>query len=73
MTTPVAILGAGSWGSALAVLLAGKQLPVRLWGRDPQHVASIESTRENRDYLPGVTIPSLVAPSASLADPMAAS
>ncbi len=68
MSSPVAILGAGSWGSALAVLLADKGLPVRLWGRNPQHVTSIQSSRENSDYLPGVTIPALVERTMLLAD-----
>ena len=68
MNAPVAVLGAGSWGSALAVLLAGKELPVRLWGRDAAHVAVIASSQSNPDYLPGVTIPKLVEPTASLAD-----
>lgn len=68
MSEPIAVLGAGSWGTALAVLLAGKGLPVQLWGRDPQHVAQIQSTRENPDYLPGISIPGLVTPTARLAD-----
>ncbi len=68
MSDPVAVLGAGSWGTALAVLLADKGVPVRLWGRDPQHVAAIEAKRENPDYLPGITIPALVTPTSSLTD-----
>jgi glycerol-3-phosphate dehydrogenase (NAD(P)+) len=68
VSPPIAILGAGSWGSALAVLLADKELPVRLWGRDPKHIAAIEATRENPDYLPGITIPALVVPTVALAD-----
>ena len=66
MSDSVAVLGAGSWGTALAVLLAGKGLPVRLWGRNPQHIATIEAQRENPDYLPGVAIPTLVAPTPDL-------
>ncbi len=72
MSEPIAVLGAGSWGTALAVLLAGKGVPVRLWGRDPKHVALIDSRRENPDYLPGVAIPELVAPTSSLADALGA-
>jgi glycerol-3-phosphate dehydrogenase (NAD(P)+) len=68
MNPPIAILGAGSWGSALAVLLAGKDFPVRLWGRNPKHIAAIESTRANPDYLPGVALPELVTPTVSLPD-----
>ena len=68
MSDPIAVLGAGSWGTALAVLLAGKGITVRLWGRDPRHVAAIETKRENPDYLPGVSIPASVTPTSSLAD-----
>ena len=68
MNDPIAVLGAGSWGTALAVLLAGKGRPIRLWGRDPRHVAQIEAKRENSDYLPGVAIPASVTPTPSLAD-----
>ncbi len=53
----IAIVGAGSWGTALAVLLARHGQPVCLWGRDRQAVADIRATRCNRRYLPGVELP----------------
>ena len=68
MSDPIAVLGAGSWGTALAVLLAGKGIPVRLWGRDSDHISLIEAKRENPDYLPGVVIPAGVTPTSSLTD-----
>ena len=69
MNPPIAILGAGSWGSALAVLLAGKDLPVRLWGRDPKHIAAIESDpRQSGLPARASPLPELVTPTVSLAD-----
>ncbi len=54
---PVAVLGAGSWGSALAISLARCGHTVRLWGHDAAQLAEVESARENRTYLPGVPLP----------------
>lgn len=54
---PVAVLGAGSWGTALAIHLAGVGAGVRLWGHDAAHLARLHAQRENRRYLPGVRFP----------------
>jgi glycerol-3-phosphate dehydrogenase (NAD(P)+) len=54
---PVAVLGAGSWGTALAMHLGRVGVPVRLWGRDPELVASMRARRENPRYLPGAALP----------------
>jgi glycerol-3-phosphate dehydrogenase (NAD(P)+) len=51
------VLGAGSWGTALASVLASKGYPVVLWGRDAPVVDSITARHENTRYLPGVTLP----------------
>lgn len=51
------MLGAGSWGTALAVLLARNGNEVALWGRDETEVEDIRARRENSRYLPGVEIP----------------
>ncbi|MCZ6688558.1 MAG: NAD(P)-dependent glycerol-3-phosphate dehydrogenase [Planctomycetota bacterium] len=53
----IAILGTGAWGTANAILLARKGLPVRLWGRRPDHVKELASGRELSALLPGVKIP----------------
>jgi glycerol-3-phosphate dehydrogenase (NAD(P)+) len=52
-----AVIGAGSWGTALARVLADKGENVWLWGRDHTHTGEIESTRQNARYLPGVELP----------------
>ena len=69
---PVAVLGAGSWGTALASLLARHGYPTVLWGRDAEQVASIERDHENRRYLPGVPLPEALQASTDLAATVAA-
>jgi glycerol-3-phosphate dehydrogenase (NAD(P)+) len=54
---PVAVLGAGSWGTALAVQFARSGRPTRLWGRDPAQMALMARTRRNERYLPSGTFP----------------
>ncbi|MEE4376383.1 MAG: NAD(P)H-dependent glycerol-3-phosphate dehydrogenase [Candidatus Competibacteraceae bacterium] len=56
-TQPVAVTGAGSWGTALALLLARRRYPVRLWGHNPAHLARLRQERENRRHLPGINFP----------------
>lgn len=50
---PIAVLGAGSWGTALAIHFARSGKPTRLWGRDPERVAQMLAERRNARYLPG--------------------
>lgn len=52
----VAVYGAGSWGTALAQVLAVNGHEVVLWGRNVAQMQEIEETRENKKYLPGVTL-----------------
>lgn len=52
-----AVVGAGSWGTALAVQIGRRDQPVRLWARDAALAATITATRENPRYLPGVRLP----------------
>jgi glycerol-3-phosphate dehydrogenase (NAD(P)+) len=56
----IAVVGAGSWGTALAVHLARIGHDVRLWARDPGIVDRIGHDRENRSYLPGIRVPDRV-------------
>ena len=60
MTRTVTILGAGSWGTALAVHLGRIGHEVRLWARDPALVADMSSRRANAIYLPDVQVPDTV-------------
>lgn len=53
---PVAIVGAGSWGTALAHLLAGAGRAVRLWSRTPEIADQINGEGVNRDYLEGIAL-----------------
>jgi glycerol-3-phosphate dehydrogenase (NAD(P)+) len=64
---PIAVLGAGSWGTALAALLARHGHPTTLWGRDAQRVRAIDGAHENSRYLPGVTLPQSLRASTDLA------
>ncbi len=53
MAASIAVLGAGSWGTALAIQLARNDLDVRLWGYDAAEIDELHRTRHNRKYLPG--------------------
>ncbi|WP_027482093.1 NAD(P)H-dependent glycerol-3-phosphate dehydrogenase [Deinococcus pimensis] len=53
----VLVLGAGGWGTALAVMLATHARNVTLWARRDDFARELATTRENREYLPGVTLP----------------
>ena len=53
----VAVLGSGSWGTALAALLVRNGTPTRLWGRDAQVLAAIDATHRNQRYLPDIELP----------------
>ncbi|MCH8273255.1 MAG: NAD(P)-dependent glycerol-3-phosphate dehydrogenase [Armatimonadetes bacterium] len=52
-----AVLGCGSWGTALSVLLARNGVGVTLWGRRREDTKAVQALRENRRYLPGVRLP----------------
>ncbi len=67
----VAIIGAGSWGTALALLLAQKGIEVRLWGHRPEHVRLMQEEGQNRDYLPGFHFPAILRPEASMKEVVA--
>jgi glycerol-3-phosphate dehydrogenase (NAD(P)+) len=62
----VAILGAGSWGTTLAVHLASAGHEVELWGRNAAELAQVDRERENRKFLPGIKLPDRVKVRAEL-------
>jgi glycerol-3-phosphate dehydrogenase (NAD(P)+) len=53
----LAVVGAGSWGTAIAIHAARHGLGVRLWARDAELAERVAATGENRRYLPGIQIP----------------
>jgi glycerol-3-phosphate dehydrogenase (NAD(P)+) len=62
MTHRIGVIGSGSWGTALAVHLAHTGHDVRLWARDARLAAEMTESRQNRTYLPGVTLPAALVP-----------
>ncbi|OYT73576.1 MAG: glycerol-3-phosphate dehydrogenase [Chloracidobacterium sp. CP2_5A] len=68
----IAVIGAGSWGTALALVAASRpasdQSPrvVTLWGHRPEHIAALVERRENQSYLPGFQFPDNLLPTADL-------
>jgi len=55
--SPIAVLGAGSWGTALAMLLARNGNKTRLWGRNSDHVQQMQQQSANTKYLPDIKFP----------------
>ena len=64
----IAILGAGSWGSAIAVHLARNGNNIRLWGHDPKRLQQLTQARVNQTYLPDVIFPENIVMEADLAE-----
>ena len=62
----VSVIGAGSWGSALAVLLANNGHEVTLWTHDPHEIEMLSTKREQQEKLPGVKLPDNIAIEADL-------
>jgi glycerol-3-phosphate dehydrogenase (NAD(P)+) len=56
-SAPIAILGAGSWGTALAIQFARASRPTLLWGRDASHLRELAAARSNQRYLPDAPFP----------------
>ncbi len=67
------VLGAGSYGTALAFCLARNGNPTLLWGRDEKHIQALAESRENARYLPGATFPDALQVDADLESVVAAS
>lgn len=66
MTSKIAVIGAGGWGTALAKVLADKGETVTLWCHGEDSFRAITEARENRIYLPGITLPTNLSATRSL-------
>jgi glycerol-3-phosphate dehydrogenase (NAD(P)+) len=66
-----AVMGAGSWGTAFAMVLADAGNDVRLWGRRTELCEAINSKHENPDYLPGIALPKEITATHDPAEAMA--
>lgn len=62
----IGVVGAGAWGTALAIVAARAGHAVQLWGRDQVQIEAIAGTRTNTRYLPGIRLPDAVAPVADM-------
>ena len=58
MTAKVGVLGGGSWGTALAILLANKGYDITMWLRDEKQFREMNEIRINQKYLPNIKLPS---------------
>ncbi len=56
----VSVMGAGSWGTAFALVLADAGNDVTMWGRRPELCEAISTKHENTDYLPGIALPRVI-------------
>lgn len=65
-TENIAVLGAGSWGTAMAIMMARSGHQVTLWGHDPKHVKQLAEDRSNIQFLPGTTFPDTLSLSSDL-------
>jgi len=64
----IAVLGAGSWGTALALCLARNQHNVTLWAHNPEHIENLQKDHENNKYLEGFPFPENLNVSSNLAE-----
>jgi glycerol-3-phosphate dehydrogenase (NAD(P)+) len=66
--TRLGVIGAGAWGTSLALTAARAGRSVRLWAREPEVVESIARSRENTAFLPGVALPAAISPTGDLGE-----
>ena len=62
MNAKIAVVGAGSWGTALATVLDRKGISLNLWIREEELLETVKNTRENDMYLPGVKLGNNINP-----------
>ena len=64
----ITVIGAGSWGTALAIQLTRNGHHVNLWGHEPHHIEQLIREKQNSKYLPGIDLPDSITPMSSLED-----
>jgi len=67
-TDKIAVVGAGGWGTALAIVWARQGRPVVLWGKDRERMAELNRSRENKAHLPGVNLPEEIGLTSNLSE-----
>ncbi|MBQ2432126.1 MAG: NAD(P)-dependent glycerol-3-phosphate dehydrogenase, partial [Peptococcaceae bacterium] len=67
----VTIMGCGSWGTALAIVLAQKGIPVTMWCRRADQAEEMNTLHTNEKYLPGIVLPELISVNTNLAEALA--
>lgn len=65
---PITILGAGSWGTAIALSIARRGITVRLWSCEIKEIAALLAERTNNQFLPGFAFPDTIEPTANLSE-----
>lgn len=73
LNAAMTVIGAGSYGTALAITLARNGHHVVLWGHDPKHIATLQHDRCNAAFLPDVPFPDTLHLESDLATALAAS
>ncbi|MGB8603164.1 MAG: NAD(P)H-dependent glycerol-3-phosphate dehydrogenase, partial [Rhizomicrobium sp.] len=63
----IGVIGAGAWGTALALTAARAGRTVTLWAREPELAAAMAKSHENSRFLPGITLPPTIMPTSDLA------
>lgn len=67
----IGVIGAGSWGTALAVTLSNKGHSVRIWDIDKTHIRELRENKENVRYLPGVKFCDRLVPADTVEEALA--
>ncbi|OOZ37173.1 NAD(P)H-dependent glycerol-3-phosphate dehydrogenase [Solemya velesiana gill symbiont] len=63
----IAVLGSGSWGTALAILLSRNGAEISLWGHLESEIEALIADRENKTYIPGIPFPDGITPTTDMA------
>lgn len=62
----VSFIGAGSWGTALSIVVADNKHEVKIWDIDPKHIKAMQESRKNEKYLSGVELPDNIEPTSDV-------